>query len=33
MERAAAESGCDLAEMGIEDMEALWRRAKEGERK
>ena len=33
MERAAAESGCDLAEMGIDDMEALWRRAKEGERK
>jgi tetrapyrrole methylase family protein / MazG family protein len=32
MERVAAESGCDLAEMGIEDMEALWRRAKEGER-
>ncbi len=31
MERVAAESGCDLAEMGIEDMEALWRRAKEGE--
>jgi tetrapyrrole methylase family protein/MazG family protein len=31
MERVAAEMGCDLAEMGIEDMEALWRRAKEGE--
>lgn len=32
MERTAAESGLDLAEMSIEDMEALWRRAKEGER-
>ncbi len=32
MERVAAELGCDLAEMGIEDMEALWRRAKERER-
>jgi tetrapyrrole methylase family protein/MazG family protein len=31
MERIADESGCELAEMGIEDMEALWRRAKEGE--
>jgi tetrapyrrole methylase family protein / MazG family protein len=32
MERMAAADGRDLAEMGIEDMEALWRRAKEGER-
>lgn len=31
MERIAGEQGLDLAEMGIEDMEALWRRAKEGE--
>jgi tetrapyrrole methylase family protein/MazG family protein len=32
MERVSADMGLDLAEMGIEDMEALWRRAKEGER-
>jgi tetrapyrrole methylase family protein/MazG family protein len=32
MERMAAGEGRDLAEMGIDDMEALWRRAKEGER-
>ena len=32
MERVSASMGLDLAEMGIEDMEALWRRAKEGER-
>ena len=32
MERMAAEQGRDLAEMGMDDMEALWRRAKEGER-
>lgn len=32
MERVASDMGADLAEMGIEDMEALWRRAKEGER-
>jgi tetrapyrrole methylase family protein / MazG family protein len=31
MERAAAEEGRDLADMGIEEQEALWRRAKEGE--
>jgi tetrapyrrole methylase family protein/MazG family protein len=32
MERVATEQGQDLAEMGIEDMEALWRRAKDEER-
>jgi len=32
MERFASEQGQDLNEMGIEDMEALWRRAKDGER-
>jgi uncharacterized protein YabN with tetrapyrrole methylase and pyrophosphatase domain len=32
MERAAAREGRDLADMGIEEQEALWRRAKEGER-
>ena len=32
MERMASEEGRDLVEMGIEDMEALWRRAKEGEK-
>lgn len=32
MERVATEQGQDLAEMGIVDMEALWRRAKDGER-
>lgn len=32
MERMAAESGRDLADMDIDDMEALWRRAKEGEK-
>jgi tetrapyrrole methylase family protein/MazG family protein len=31
MERVAAEMGTDLTEMGTDDMEALWRRAKEGE--
>ena len=31
MERVSASMGLDLAETGIEDMEALWRRAKEGE--
>jgi tetrapyrrole methylase family protein / MazG family protein len=31
MERVAAEMGADLAEMDTDDMEALWRRAKEGE--
>jgi len=31
MERAAAESGRDLAEMTIDEQEALWRQAKEGE--
>jgi tetrapyrrole methylase family protein/MazG family protein len=31
MERTAASEGRDLATMGIDDMEALWRRAKEGE--
>jgi tetrapyrrole methylase family protein/MazG family protein len=32
MERAAAEAGRDLADMGIDEQEALWRQAKEGER-
>jgi tetrapyrrole methylase family protein/MazG family protein len=32
MERFAAEQGRSLEEMSIDDMEALWRRAKEGER-
>jgi len=32
MERMAAGEGRELAGMGIDDMEALWRRAKEGER-
>jgi tetrapyrrole methylase family protein/MazG family protein len=32
MERFAAETGRELADMGIEEQEALWRRAKEGER-
>jgi tetrapyrrole methylase family protein/MazG family protein len=32
MERMAAGEGRDLAGMGIDDMEALWRRAKEGEK-
>lgn len=32
MERVAAAEGRELAGMGIDDMEALWRRAKEGER-
>jgi tetrapyrrole methylase family protein/MazG family protein len=32
MERMAAGEGRDLADMDIQDMEALWRRAKEGER-
>lgn len=32
MEHMASEEGRDLAEMGIDDMEALWRRAKEGEK-
>jgi len=32
MERVSTEMGQDLAEMGIQDMEALWRRAKERER-
>lgn len=32
MERVAAEQGQDLVEMDIEDMEALWRRAKDEER-
>lgn len=32
MERMAADTGSDLAELGIDDMEALWRRAKEGEK-
>lgn len=32
MERVATEQGLDLADMSIDDMEALWRRAKEGER-
>jgi tetrapyrrole methylase family protein/MazG family protein len=32
MERVAAGEGRDLADMDIQDMEALWRRAKEGER-
>ena len=31
MERSAAEEGRELADMGIEEQEALWRRAKEGE--
>jgi tetrapyrrole methylase family protein/MazG family protein len=31
MERAAASQGRDLAEMGIDEQEALWRLAKEGE--
>lgn len=31
MEKAAAEQGRDIAELGIEEQEALWRRAKEGE--
>jgi tetrapyrrole methylase family protein / MazG family protein len=31
MEKAAAEQGRDIAEMGIEEQEALWRHAKEGE--
>jgi tetrapyrrole methylase family protein/MazG family protein len=31
MERFAALEGRDLAEMGIDEQEALWRRAKEGE--
>ena len=31
MERIAAETGTDLSELGTDDMEALWRRAKEGE--
>jgi tetrapyrrole methylase family protein/MazG family protein len=32
MERAAAEQGRDLSDMGIDEQEALWRQAKEGER-
>jgi tetrapyrrole methylase family protein/MazG family protein len=32
MERVATGEGRDLADMDIQDMEALWRRAKEGER-
>jgi tetrapyrrole methylase family protein / MazG family protein len=32
MERTAAEQGRSLEDMSIDDMEALWRRAKEGER-
>lgn len=32
MERTAAAEGRDLAAMELDDMEALWRRAKEGER-
>ena len=32
MERAAASDGQELTAMGIEEMEALWRRAKEAER-
>ncbi len=32
MERAAASQGRDLADMGIDTQEALWRQAKEGER-
>jgi len=32
MERVAAEEGRDLADMGIDEQEALWRRAKEGEK-
>lgn len=31
MERIATEAGSDLAGMGIDEQEALWRRAKEGE--
>jgi uncharacterized protein YabN with tetrapyrrole methylase and pyrophosphatase domain len=31
MERFAAEEGRELADMGIDEQEALWRRAKEGE--
>ena len=33
MEKSAASEGRDLAGMDIEDMEALWRRAKEGEQR
>ncbi|HEY5506009.1 MAG TPA: nucleoside triphosphate pyrophosphohydrolase [Coriobacteriia bacterium] len=32
MERFAAEDGRELADMGIDEQEALWRRAKEGEK-
>jgi len=32
MERVAAEAGRDIADLDIDEQEALWRRAKEGER-
>jgi len=32
MELAAASEGRDLEDMGIDEQEALWRQAKEGER-